>query len=214
MGGIFISSKFSGMEEHRRVIKDVIYELSSEFGVHVEAMDEPDVRIEPGSPRDACLAGVIRSAGFILILGQVYGDKNPKTGKSATHEEFDKANDLGLPIKVFTCPQEEMDDDQKKFLSGLRNWDGKEAEWIFTFGNLGELSTLARMQIRHMCVTLCWEKTERFRVRDTQLYRKLIPRIKVLAQVLATNRGGTLKQNSLKTIATFHTDTYPIDVDY
>ncbi|KPV43168.1 DUF4062 domain-containing protein [Alicyclobacillus ferrooxydans] len=216
MGGIFISSKFIGMEKERQIIKDIIYEKGSEFNVYVEAMDDPKVQITPGTPREACTSGVARSVGFILLLGKEYGAKN-QNGKSATHDEFDTAKVLGLPMKVFAYPENGMDDDQKSFLSQLKHWDGQNAEWIFTFTDPDSLEQIARIQLLNMFKALRLERneesTERFRVRDTQLYRRLIPELKELAITLTNHRGGTLDNDDLTKINNFFSKTFPIDVD-
>jgi hypothetical protein len=58
----------------------------------------------------------------ILILGAVYGTKDPQTGKSPTHEELEEAQETGRDVLVFVQKGVQRDADQEAFVREVREW--------------------------------------------------------------------------------------------
>lgn len=127
---VFISSVIGGFEEHRAVAEDAVRTLGH------EVIKAEDFGASSNSPRIACLEGLRQSDLVILILGDRYGDVQPVSGVSATHEEFREAKD-SKEVLAFVGRGEAIEALQRDFIREVQDWNGG----LFTenFKNLDEL---------------------------------------------------------------------------
>lgn len=68
------------------------------------------------------MRGVDSSDAYLLLLGPHYGHTFPETGQSATHDEWVRAQTLGLPRYVFRKIGVRFDDDQALFAASLGDY--------------------------------------------------------------------------------------------
>ena len=68
----------------------------------------------------------------VLILGGAYGTKDPKTGKSATHEEFEEAQQTGRDVLAFVQDGVQRDLDEEAFVREVRAWSEGASTGRFT----------------------------------------------------------------------------------
>lgn len=118
MNPIFISSAISGMEAMRQSTEDAceVFDL--------DVIKAENFVARSSSPRIACLDGVAKSGCVILLIGERYGHIQ-KSGKSATHEEFEEAVRLRKPVIVFVTSSR-FEAKQQEFIDELGDWqDGK-----------------------------------------------------------------------------------------
>lgn len=121
---VFVSSVMRGRYgELRRAARDAIEALQHEavvVGLTVPAQDAPSQR--------ACLDAVAECDIVIFLLGREYGYVDGE--KSATHQEWDKARELGKAVIVFKedmesadiePPQQRFIDEVEDFRTG-RHW--------------------------------------------------------------------------------------------
>lgn len=92
---VFVSSVARGeYREYRRAAKEAIEALGHE--PVVMEITEPSSGV---TPQEACLDAVENCDVFVLLLGKHYGDD--ASGKSPTHQEWERARSLGKPILAF-----------------------------------------------------------------------------------------------------------------
>jgi hypothetical protein len=114
---IFISSLIRGFEAYREAAVVAVRSLGH------EAITAEDFPASVSSPRVACLAGVRRADMVILILGERYGEVQPVSGLSATHEEYREAKDH-RPVIAFTQEGVNQEPSQQTFAREVRDWSG------------------------------------------------------------------------------------------
>lgn len=113
---VFISSVIRGLEKERDAVERA-----------ARALDHTVVRSEQlgaqaSSAQSACRREVRDSEVVILLIGAVYGTKDPKTQKSPTHEEFEEAQQTNRDVLVFVQEVVQRDADQEAFLREVREW--------------------------------------------------------------------------------------------
>lgn len=115
MKKVFISSVMQGFADERQAAESAVKSLGL-----VPIMAE-QFGAQPLSPRRACLEGVRKSDFFLAILGSRYGDERD-SGKSPCEEEFDEAQQQGLPIFSFIkdC---ERDKKQEAFKDRITSYE-------------------------------------------------------------------------------------------
>lgn len=113
---VFVSSVIGGMEPFRAAAVTAIRTLGH------EPITAETFVAGPTSPRVACLAGVREANAVVLLLGGRYGDPQPASGLSPTHEEYREARDT-RPIFAFVQEGVTREADQTAFLDEVQNWD-------------------------------------------------------------------------------------------
>jgi hypothetical protein len=93
---VFISSTMLDMQPERHAVGRAILEI----GATPVNFESPVVTPSPYDSRQAYLHGVETSDIYVGIFSTRYGGKLP-SGYSATHEEYNKAVELGLPIYIW-----------------------------------------------------------------------------------------------------------------
>lgn len=68
------------------------------------------------------MRGVDSSDAYLLLLGPHYGHTFPETGQSATHDEWVRAQTLGMPRYVFKKVGVDLDEDQAVFAASLGDY--------------------------------------------------------------------------------------------
>lgn len=115
---VFISSVVRGLGAERDAAERAVTTLD-----HTVVRSE-DFGAVPSSPQRACRAGVRASDLVVLILGASYGTKDPTTGLSPTHEEFQEAQQTGRDVLAFVQEGVDRDPDQEAFVQVARGWSG------------------------------------------------------------------------------------------
>jgi CheY-like chemotaxis protein/translation elongation factor EF-1beta len=94
---VFISSPMRELEAERRIVKQAIKDLGSQYIPELAedwaARPEPPAQIWQRAARECDI--------FVLLLGQEYGTPSPETGISPTEDEYNQARAAGKPILVF-----------------------------------------------------------------------------------------------------------------
>ncbi len=106
---VFLSSVRRGLEEHRDAAAGLLAALGHQI-VRFEDFAAQDI-----ASRTACMEAARASELFILLLGAHYGESQPQTGLSATHEEYKAARAAGVPMLVFVQAGVETDPQQLDF---------------------------------------------------------------------------------------------------
>lgn len=114
---IFVSSLIGGMEPLRLACREAILSLG-----HQPVMAE-DFMSQPSSPQITCLSGVRQSAAVVLIIGERYGQKQPGSGLSPTHEEFEEAKST-RPVFVFVQEGVTREPEEAAFADAVQGWAG------------------------------------------------------------------------------------------
>ena len=112
---VFISSLNRGFEAFRDAAAS-----------GVETLGHQPIRAEtfgaaPGSPQQACLAGVREADVLLLLLGAQYGHPQA-SGLSATHDEYREARDT-KPVIVLIQQDVEPEASQAKFIEEVQGWE-------------------------------------------------------------------------------------------
>ncbi|WP_419855299.1 DUF4062 domain-containing protein [Candidatus Poriferisodalis sp.] len=116
---VFVSSVARGeFREYRRAAKEAIEALGHE--PVVMEITEPSL---VATPQEACLEAVADCDVFVLLLGRRYGDES--SGKSPTHQEWERARELGKPILVFKeeVDASEVEERQAKFIAEVSDFE-------------------------------------------------------------------------------------------
>lgn len=111
---VFISSLISGYEPYRTAVADAVETLG-----HTVVRAE-DFSASPGTPQQACLAGVRESDLVVLLIGERYGYRQT-SGLSATHEEYREAKER-KPILVFVESGVAREPARQTFLDEVQGW--------------------------------------------------------------------------------------------
>lgn len=130
---VFVSSVVGGYERYRRAAKDAIEAL----GYEAVLMETHPSTSSP--PQEVCFHEIETSDVLILLLGKRYGECLP-SGKSATHEEFEYACELGKKILVFVEKVKEREDKQEEFLRLKETGDWKDGLFWSSYTLLEDLS--------------------------------------------------------------------------
>lgn len=112
---VFISSVIGGLEEYRDAAAGAARALR-----HAVIRAE-DFGARPGSPQQVCLAGVRDADVVVLLIGSRYGDIQPSSELSATHEEFREARER-CDVLVFVQQGVDREPRQEAFLREVRDW--------------------------------------------------------------------------------------------
>lgn len=112
---VFISSVIRDFEEYRDAV-DVAINTLTHVPVRAERFEA-----SPNSPQQSCLERVRKSDVLILILGERYGTPQPN-GLSATHEEYNEAVRLSIPVLVFLEDNITPDYRQAQFIEEIQSW--------------------------------------------------------------------------------------------
>jgi len=123
---VFISSVIRGLGKERDAAERAATSLD-----HTVLRSE-DFGAVASSPQRACRAAVRESDVLLLILGASYGTKDPKTGKSPTHEEFEEAQQTGRDVLAFLQEGVQRDPDQEAFVREVRAWTQGASTGRFT----------------------------------------------------------------------------------
>lgn len=110
---VFISSVMSDLRAERQAVAEAVEGLGA-IPVMFERFGGRDA-----DPEDAYVAEVRTSTVYVGILGQRYGKRLP-TRFSATHTEFNEAEEAGLRVSVWTISNEDWDGHQADFVADLR----------------------------------------------------------------------------------------------
>lgn len=108
--GVFVSSVITGYEDERAAAINAI-ESRSARPVAWERIVPAPVR-----PEHAWLGGVNAADALVLLLGSRYGVRRDD-GRSATHAEFDRAQERGIPRWIFLDSRADGSRD-----APLQNW--------------------------------------------------------------------------------------------
>jgi uncharacterized protein DUF4062 len=110
----FISSVMDELATERRAVADGLGELG------MRPILFEDLGGRDDSAEQAYLAGVAQSELYIGLIGDRYGTMLP-TGRSPTHEEYRKAQDLGRRISVWSRePSEDRQGNARDFLDEIQ----------------------------------------------------------------------------------------------
>ena len=114
---MFVSSVVRGYEHYREAAKVAI-----ECLVFEPVVMEVTYHSSPESPRVACLDQVEESDVVVLLMGARYGGVL-KSGKSATHEEWDHARSINKRVLVFVETVDSREPNQATFLKKVGDWE-------------------------------------------------------------------------------------------
>jgi hypothetical protein len=112
----FISSVRRGLGAER----DYLPELIRAIGHEPSRFEDFGAR--NATSRGACLDGVSQADVYLLLLGPHYGDQMEDSGVSATEEEFNVAQQRGIPILVFKKTGVDYDPAEQDFIQRLGNY--------------------------------------------------------------------------------------------
>lgn len=147
---IFISSTFVDLKEERKKI----WEILEKFDVIVKGMEQ--FGAQSTNPLETCMNELIQSNIYIGIIGMRFGSEEPKSKKSYTQLEYEKAVELGCEILIYIT-----DDENYKVSSNLIQFDKidklnsfkkilKENHTIDTFANADDLAAKLVRKFREL----------------------------------------------------------------
>lgn len=111
-----MSSVRRGLEQERDALPGLLKAIGHE-PVRFE-----DFTAQQVPSRQACMDGVDSADVYVLLLGPAYGHVFPETGQSATHDEYVRARERGIPRLVFLKDGVDMDADQEAFVSDISDY--------------------------------------------------------------------------------------------
>lgn len=114
---VFISSLIGGYEALRKAAREAVASLG-----HEPVMAE-DFRAQSNSPQVACLQGLRSADLVVLILVDRYGQPQPGSGVSPTHEEYLEARG-NKPILLFVQEGTTSEPRQQELLREAQGWQG------------------------------------------------------------------------------------------
>jgi hypothetical protein len=129
----FLSSVISGYGELRDAADKALADLDH------DVIRAEQFTASPNSPRVACLDGVRQADFVVLLLGERYGDIQPGSGLSPTHEEFREAQ---RSKHVFVLVQKGVSPDasQLTFIREAQDWAA--GQYTASFGSPDELRSV------------------------------------------------------------------------
>ncbi|MFX0201269.1 MAG: DUF4062 domain-containing protein [Candidatus Hodarchaeota archaeon] len=100
---IFISSTLEDFAEERKAVKDAIDELNPTMNLYKIALIAIDLKsgARPNPSKNECIETVSKSNILLGLFGCRYGQIDADTGKSITELEYDKAQELDLPVLMY-----------------------------------------------------------------------------------------------------------------
>ncbi|MCB1392873.1 DUF4062 domain-containing protein [Nitrobacter sp.] len=113
---VFVSSLISGFGHERQACRGAITALR-----HEPVMAE-DFGASPHSPQVSCLQGLRSADLVVLVLGQSYGQPQPGSGLSATHEEYREAKGR-KPVIAFVQESMTPEPQQAAFIREVQEWE-------------------------------------------------------------------------------------------
>jgi len=113
---VFISSVRRGLAAERDYLPDLVRAVGH------EPLRFEDFGARNSTSRAACLDGVSRADAYVLLLGPHYGDEMEDSGISATEEEFNVAQQRGIPVLVFKKTGVQYDPAQEEFTGRLGDY--------------------------------------------------------------------------------------------
>lgn len=113
---VFISSVRSGLQQERDYLPDLINAVGH------ESSRFEDFGAVSAPSRKACLDGVRQADAYLLILGPHYGADMADSGVAATEEEFNVAQQRGMPIFVFKKVGVDYDEAQNEFMDKIGDY--------------------------------------------------------------------------------------------
>jgi hypothetical protein len=140
MARVYLSSSYQDLEEHRRVVHDVLRRLSHD----VVAMEYYNA--EPERPIQRCLEDVTTCDVFVGLYAWRYGTNPPGFRQSYIHLEYGAAAEHEIPRLVFLLhedtpwPPKQVDKDQASIRS-LRKTVAEE-QMVSSFSSPEELGML------------------------------------------------------------------------
>lgn len=115
---IFISSVRRGLGLERDYLPDLIRAVGH------EPLRFEDFGAQNAPSRAACLAGVGQADVYVLLLGAAYGDAMDDSGVAPTEEEYNVAQQRGIPILVFKKQGVTFEPEQQQFIDRLGDYSG------------------------------------------------------------------------------------------
>lgn len=97
---VFISSTYLDLKEERKKV----WETLEKFDVIVKGMEQFGARRT--NPLETCLTEVEQSDIYVGIIGMRYGSEEPKTSKSYSQLEYEKAIKLNIDILIYIIDEE------------------------------------------------------------------------------------------------------------
>lgn len=97
---VFISSTYVDLKEERKKVWDTL----EKFEVAVKGMEQFGAR--KSDPLTTCLTEVEQSDIYVGIIGMRYGSEDPKTGKSYSQLEYEKAIDKNKEILIYLIDED------------------------------------------------------------------------------------------------------------
>lgn len=99
---VFVSSTYSDMRQYR----DAIISALNKADCIAYGMERFGAASVP--PLDVCYEELNKSQIYICALGMRYGSIDEKSGKSYTQLEYEKAQELGIPILAFLIDEDNV----------------------------------------------------------------------------------------------------------
>jgi hypothetical protein len=148
---VFVSSVIEGYQDCRQAAKDALDYLRKTHGWDLETiMAEVDFPSMTSSSQASCLQAVTNSDLYVILLGSRYGWVNPKSGLSATHEEYRTAVATGKPILAFV-EAVKRESIQQEFVNEVSDY----VEGVFrrSFENVDGLRAAVEHSVHHFIRT-------------------------------------------------------------
>lgn len=113
---VFISSVRRDLGAERDYLRDLLRAVGHE----PSRFEDFGARNAPS--RGACLEGVSQAEVYVLLLGPHYGDEMDDSGVAPTEEEYNVAQQRGIPILVFKKTGIDYDPAQEEFIRRLGDY--------------------------------------------------------------------------------------------
>jgi hypothetical protein len=97
---VFISSTYVDLKDERKKVWDCL----EKFDVIVKGMEQ--FGAQKTTPLETCISEVEQSDIYVGILGMRYGSEEPKTGKSYSQLEYEKAVEQNKEILIYLIDEE------------------------------------------------------------------------------------------------------------
>jgi hypothetical protein len=198
---VFISSVRRGLESERDYLPDLLRAIG-----HDPSRFE-DFGARNATSRGACLDGVNQAEAYVLLLGPHYGDEMDDSGISATEEEFNVAQQRGIPILVFKKTGISHDPAQHRFIERLGDY--QHGRFWATFEDDKTLGLAVAKALRGLAVPappvtylpLAAPATVRWRTQRPQLADNILRAPVLEVHVLPTGSGPLLPVSELREVA-------------
>ena len=128
---VMVSSVRRGLAVERDAMRPVIKILG------YQPIRFEDFTALPVPPRAACVEAVTDADIYLLLLGEVYGDRLPDSGLSPTAEEWTVARNLGKPVVAFRKDDINPEPRQAEFIAEVEAY--RTGVFRGTFSGLPDL---------------------------------------------------------------------------